>query len=355
MARAQIISAAKMIDNVGSMQQCLTLEQRILDLGLPLRQLHIDPLSTDWHSPEQPDHFRSGCGPIEALARARELVREGTPAVAICGEDNIKTGYARHQRLELMEIYGQQQPITEAYNALAQRFLQLHQIDESHFRQLAHALFDNYCLSYRNVLSDDFSEELLPDARWHQPLTSLFRGVDCANPLVDFQGRLLIVSDQLADQLDCPTDQRLDIRAVGLSRLQQDGPEGLEQIARYEHLESAYQDCCRTAGIDFADEFKAGHGLLEAYTCYPVVPMAFLLASGLVEVLEQIPEFLQRHSITVTGGMNLAKAAWNNPALNALISIHHGLLQGEERYGMVHGNGGLGYRQGVALLAKAEQ
>jgi len=30
------------------------------------------------------------------------------------------------------------------------------------------------------------------------------------------------------------------------------------------------------------------------------------------------------------------------------------LIQGDEAFGMVHGNGGLGYRQGVALLAKAK-
>ncbi len=354
MTRALIISAAKALDNIGSMSHCLEREQQIEALGLPIRALHIDPLSTDWHSPEQADHFRSGCAPIEALARAKQLIEQGLPAVLICGEDAVKTGYARHQRLQKMEIYGTDQPLTEAYTDLAKRFLSNHQIDESTFRELAHALFDNYSLSYRNALSDDFSAELLPNERWHKPITSLFRGVDCANPMVDFKGRLLIVSDTLAQQLECPADQLLQIKAVGLSRLAQDGPGQIEQIARYDHLREAYQQCCQQAGIDFAARFKQGDALLEAYTCYPVVPMAFLLASGLVEVLEQIPAFLQQHSITVTGGMNLARAAWNNPALNALISIHHGLLDGDEQLGMVHGNGGLGYRQGVALLAKVE-
>ena len=352
MTQALIISAAKTVDQLGSMQHCLDLEQRIEALGQEIVQLHIDPLSTDWHSPEAPLHFRSGCAPIEALAHAKQLIEQGQEAVLICGEDNIRTGYSRHQRLEQMEVYGADRPLTQAYTDLAQHFLQQHQIDEPTFREIAHALFDNYSLSYRNALSDDYSPELLPDARWHQPITSLFRGVDCANPLIDFQGRLLIVSDSLAQQLDCPTEQMLEIKAVALSRLEQDGPAHIETIARYDHLRDAYQECCNQAGIDFAVMFKQGDALLEAYTCYPVVPMAFLIASGLVELLEQIPEFLTQHSITVTGGMNLAKAAWNNPALNALISMHHCLLNGEEQYGMVHGNGGLGYRQGVALLAK---
>ena len=355
MNRALIISAAKTLDNIGSMSHCLDLEQRIEALGLPIRALHIDPLRTDWHSAEQADHFRSGCAPIEALARAKQLIEQGLPAVLICGEDDIKTGYARHQRLQQMAVYGDEQPLTEAYTELAHQFLRNHNIDEVHFRELAHALFDNYSLSYRNALSDDFSPALIPNERWHQPITSLFRGVDCANPMVDFKGRLLIVSDTVAQQLSCPVDSLLEIKAVGLSRLAEDGPQQIETIARYDHLRDAYQQCCQQAEINFAERFKTGDALLEAYTCYPVVPMAFLLASGLVDTLEQIPNFLKQHSITVTGGMNLARAAWNNPALNALVSIHHALLDGEQQLGMVHGNGGLGYRQGVALIAKTDQ
>lgn len=352
MHRALIISAAKTIDSIGSMSHCLEREQQIEALGLPIRELHIDPLRTDWHSPEQADHFRSGCAPIEALARAKTLIEQGLPAVLICGEDDLKTGYARHQRLQQMAVYGDDQPLTNAYTELAKRFLSNHAIDESRFRELAHALFDNYSLSYRNALNDDFSADLMPGERWHRPITSLFRGVDCANPMVDFKGRLLIVSESLALQLQCSLTECLEVKAVGLSRLDADGPEQIETIARYDHLRHAYQQCCQQAGIDFAERFKRGDALLEAYTCYPVVPMAFLLASGLVEVLEQIPEFLAQHSITVTGGMNLARAAWNNPALNALISIHHALLDGDEQLAMVHGNGGLGYRQGVALIGK---
>ncbi|MFC6673840.1 hypothetical protein [Marinobacterium aestuariivivens] len=185
----------------------------------------------------------------------------------------------------------------------------------------------------------------MPDERWHRPLTSLFRGVDCANPLVDFSGRLLVCSESLARRLEVPAQQCIDIPGVGLARLDGDGPDYLQQIAGYDHLRQAYRDGCEQAGIDFAAHFRAGEALLEAYTCYPVVPMAFLLASGLVDLLDEIPAFLARHSITITGGMNLARGAWNNPALNALISMHHRLLEGPERMGLVHGNGGLGYRR----------
>lgn len=253
-----------------------------------------------------------------------------------------------------MAVYGDEYPLTEAYNDLAEHFLRVHERDDEHFREIAQALFENYKLSYRHALADNFTPDQLPDERWYKPITTLFRGVDCANPLVDFSGRLLICSDTLTEALGVPAEERLQIKSVGLGRLEGDGQHYIEQIASYEHLRQAYQQCCSEAGIDFASEFRRGAGLLEAYTCYPVVPMAFLLVSGLVDMLDQLPDFLQQHSITVTGGMNLARAPWNNPALNALITMHHRLLEGEEVYGMVHGNGGLGYRQGVALLAKAE-
>ena len=79
--------------------------------------------------------------------------------------------------------------------------------------------------------------------------------------------------------------------------------------------------------------------------------MAFLISCKLVPSLAQIPEFLTDHLVTITGGMNLARAPWNNPALNGLIEMYHQLNDNPTQHGLVHGNGGIGYRQGVAILA----
>ena len=49
--------------------------------------------------------------------------------------------------------------------------------------------------------------------------------------------------------------------------------------------------------------------------------------------------------------MNLARAPWNNPALNGLITMYHQLMDSPQQFGLVHGNGGIGYRQGIAILA----
>jgi len=350
---AFIISAAKKQDEVGSLEQVLLLESQLLQRGITPKYLVIEPLQTDWHSPEKEHHFRSGCAPIEALATAKKLIENGEVAVVISGEDHIKTGYSREKRLSKMAVYGQSYPLTQAYTDLAHAFSEYHTITEQQFKAFSSALFENYQISFRNALSDTFTPELLPDLRWHKPITDLFRGIDCANPMVDFSGRLLLTRADIAEQLGVDKSQWLKVKAVGLSRLDGDGKGFLTDISRYEHLQQAYQQACDEANIDFVHLFKGGDALLETYTCYPVVPMAFLLVSGLVDVLEDIPDFLAEHSITITGGMNLAKAAWNNPALNALVLMHHRLCNGQEKFGLIHGNGGLGYRQGIAIVERA--
>ena len=91
---AYIIGAAKIQDGVGSLDQVLLLESKLLERGVTPKHLTIESLQADWHSLEQKYHFRSGCAPIEALAKAKELIEKGTPAVVISGEDNIKTAYS---------------------------------------------------------------------------------------------------------------------------------------------------------------------------------------------------------------------------------------------------------------------
>ena len=347
---AFIIGAAKQQDKLGSLEQVLSLESQLLQNGITPKHLVIEPLQADWHSPEKEHHYRSGCAPIEALAEAKKLIEKGEAAVVISGKDFIKTGYSREERLKKMAVYGQSYPLTQAYTDLAHAFSRNQNITTQQFKEFASALFDNYQTSFRSTLIDDFTPESLPDLRWHEPITDLFRGIDCANPMVDFSGRLLLTRADVAEQLGVDKSQWLKVKAVGLSRLDGDGQAFLKEISQYEHLKQAYQQACDEADINFAHLFKNGNALLEAYTCYPVVPMAFLLVSGLVNTLEDIPDFLEKHSITITGGMNLAKAAWNNPALNALILMHHRLCNGQENLGLVHGNGGLGYRQGVAIV-----
>jgi hypothetical protein len=358
MTTALMIAAAKTEDQKGQLNDVSMLELKLNKMGIEIVPLVIEPLSSDWYAPEIPGFYRSGCGPVEALAEAKRLIESGVQAVLISGDDNLKTGYQREIRLQKMLVYGENYPLTQAYTDLAKEFSERLNIDHKQFKLLSAALFENYKVSYQKALGDNFKQELLPDDRWYNLITDLFRGVDCANPLVDFSGRVLLTNSVTADRLAVDNGQRLEIKAVGLSRLAGDGPEHLKQISNYEHLEKAYKQACCESGIDFASRFRQGGALMEVYTCYPVVPMAFLMASGLVNSLSDIPEFLQQYNVTVTGGMNLARGAWNNPALNGLIAMYQRLcidiqdqnLHCKATLGLVHGNGGLGYRQGVAIM-----
>jgi len=274
----------------------------------------------------------------------------------IHGQDHIKSDYSRAERQQMMAVYGDDYPLTQAYTELAFEFIQQQGINAATFKTYAEQLFENHSRSYLDSLTastDEQEEPALPSERWHQPVTELFRGVDCANPVVDFCGRLLICSEDLLDKLSIKKTDTSEIKSVGLECLEEDGASQIETIAAYQHLQSAYEQACSEAKVDFAQAFHAGEALLDAYTCYPVVPMAFLLRSGLIEQLNDLPKFLQDANITVTGGMNLARGAWNNPALNGLITMHQRLLSNSHTVGLVHGNGGLGYRQGVAILAAA--
>ncbi|GAB3106113.1 hypothetical protein G8770_08210 [Aestuariicella hydrocarbonica] len=353
-------------------------------LNIKPRVLTIDPLSIDWHSPLAPDHFRSGCAPIEALAFARELIRSGAEgAVVIRGRDYLKSEYTSVARRQAMAIYGESIPLTEAYDQLAHQFMAIQGLSGNEFCQLRDALYDNYCRTYTAVENRTHD---LPGARWLEPVTELFRGVDCANPVVDFDGAMLLTSVSLARDLGVGSGDCVEVCGVGLGLLSGGGPEMVPTIARYEHLQAAFASLDQQLEASLPSLFKRDDLLLELYTCYPVVPMAALLNSGLVSGVDDLLAFIQQTPVTQTGGMNLARGAWNNPALNGLITMHETLLQhglrqdasasrpsgtrrhsqeatlrhasqaaGKEaaasQYGLVHGNGGLGNRQGVALLS----
>ena len=353
MSKSVIVAADKIVDGAGSMDRSQAMVNRIHSLDISPVNLSIDSLSVDWHSPLEENHFRTGCAPIEALMHARDLINQnGEHAVVISGAEPLRTGYDRQERLHLMEIFGADYPVTEAYTELAGRFILNQNASELLFKQCAEGLFNNYkktFLADTRLGSQRLSQ--LPGEKWFNPITSRFRGVDCANPLIDFQGKLVIVSDSLASELGVSTEQQVLVSGVDVEILEGDGEEYIDQIATYEHLRTSYRNCCGQAGVDFSSKFKDRQALLDVYTCYPVVPMAFMLVTGLVRNLAELPEFLENNPVTITGGMNLARAPWNNPALNALIVTYHQLQANTSpKLAAVHGNGGLGYRQGVAIL-----
>ncbi len=307
--------------------------------------LTIDPLHAGWATPLEYNHFRSGCAPVTALDHAAKLISSGShTAVRITGIDPLRSRYEADKNLRntLMAIYGPECSIPQAYTLLARAFMSLHHIDETAFKHLAELLYENYS---QTAKVEGFYTPPKPEA--FNFVTDLFRAVDCANPVIDFHGSLILSRKPL------PNQPAIQVHGTALAETSGDGPSHIQEIARYEHLKSVCQSLEAKTGINLADEFTNGDALLEAYTCFPVVPLAFLLASGIVQSPSQIPDLLKTHEITITAGMNIARAPWNNPALHGLIAMHQHLSNPHApAHGFVHANGGLGYRQGLALLTR---
>lgn len=343
MSRAFIIASAGRQDGVGSLESLQTVGEQVTEAGLKLERLVIDPLSVSWDTPLARHHFRTGCGPLEALAYAQTQLREGVfEAVLIEGSDALKTGYAREKRTAAMQIYGKDYPMTEAYTDLAKQFCHEEGISFNQFRHLRDLVFDNFRRS---------APDKKIDSTWLKEQTELFRGVDCANPYVDYTGGLLLTREDLLGSFDL-LNPPIEVAGVGIGYAQGDGLDHLEELASYWHLEKALYYANLEAELNFADAFNQGKALLEAYTCYPVVPLALVLYGKFVNHWQEIPAWLEAHSLTLKGGMNLNRAPWNLPALRALIEMTQTLYDHDKHLGGVHGNGGLGYKQGFAILRR---
>lgn len=353
MVKVVCVGAERQVDGLGDLGMVDGLVRRLSnELGLQPRRLCIDPLKVDWHSDLEADHFRSGCGPVEAMDAAVEQITRGVEtAVVIEGRDYLRTEYGSAERQDAMSIYPDKTPLTEAYDALTNVFIDNHGLSKRQFLSLRDALFENHWRCYRAQRPN----AKRPNERWFEPLTELFRGVDCANPVVDFEGRLLLVSLETARLLGIPADNIVEVSAIGLGALTHDGPNYTAEIAQYQHLSSAVEALeSKCEGSSLRQLHAEGRLLLDVYTCYPVVPLACLMATGLVEDVSGLLEFIEAYPLTQTGGMNLARGAWNNPALNGLIAMYETLVgesHDERNCGLVHGNGGLGYRQGLVLMS----
>lgn len=345
MTRNQIIAADRIIDQQGDLSASDAILAQAKQLNLRIITLEIDPLRTDWNSPVADYHFRSGCAPIEALAVANRLLNEqDADLVVIHGRDYLRSEYSKAERHQLMNVYGEAGSLPEGYTALAKQFCQLQNLSLDDFIELRDALFTNLSKTA------DALNLAQPDTRWFAPLTSLFRGVDCANPLVDFEGRLVLCTADTQAQLT-PAIQPITVEGVGVGLADADGPEQVKALATYHALEKALHYAEVQSGVEMAQAIADPNTQLDAYTCYPVVPLALLIKSGAATDKAALLHLLNTKAITQTGGMNLGRGAWNNPALNGLIAMCHSLQNQVHRRGIVHGNGGLGYKQGIAVLA----
>lgn len=299
--------------------------------------------------------YKTGAGPIQAITDACELIKNDLyDAVFIFGHDPLLSdtrNYGKDTIKKAMEIF-ENCSLIQSYDRLSRQLCRQTNISDAKFRRLADLLFDNYCRTFQNIsgTAGDFPRgKVLRDLG-----TDLFCLTDCANPNIDFAGGVVVASHRTAAQLHVPGHERVKVAGSGYAVVA-GSPEQIDRITGdgndlFAHLKDAFLRAQTEAQIDVIREFHDNNLFLEAYTCYPPIPIALLLVSGLVDNINEVEGFLKDNEITITGGMNLARAPWNNPALNALIEMTQRLVKGHCPYGLVHGNGGIGEAQGVTIL-----
>ncbi|WP_088225274.1 hypothetical protein [Desulfosporosinus sp. FKB] len=308
------------------------------------------------HSIDKIHTYKSGASPVQALYDAKELINENLyDAIFIFGYDPLLTNkqlYGKDIVKQAMDIF-KSKSIIECYNLAAHKMCEELGISKEYFLELSDQLYRNYRKTYAQKIGREVSYDrgrFLDDLKG-----DLFRITDCANPNVDFAGGVILVNDRTANLLNIPSGR---VKVSGAKyRMVKGIPEGIGQLVGqkgnlFAHLKSSFLEAQRQAKIDVLKEFKRGNLYLELYTCYPPIPLAFLLTTNMVENPWELPEFLSNHEITITGGMNFARAPWNNPALNALIEMCAAMKKGDIKYGLIHGNGGIGEVQGVAILER---
>lgn len=374
-----IIYANKLMDREGNkltpeklqelFKTAITINRKLSAHDKRVAYFFIDPLLNSFeaandfyfrilgcHSISKINTYKSGASPVQALSDAKELIKHDLyDAVFIFGYDPLLTNtqvYGKEVIKQAMDIFNGKS-ILECYNSISHSMCKEIGISKEFFFQLTDSLYKNYQKTYAERIGQKVAYDrgrLLDDLNG-----DLFRMTDCANPNIDFAGGIILTNNQTADFLNVQSG-KVKVSSAKY-RMVRGAPECIDKLVGqkenlFAHLRSSFFEAQNEADIDVLKEFKNGNLRLELYTCYPPIPLAFLLTTNMVKNIREIPEFLLNYEITITGGMNFARAPWNNPALNALIEMYNTLKNGTGKYGLVHGNGGIGETQGVAILER---
>ena len=376
---AIIIYSEKLTDRQGNnitqerlkevFKDAITLNQKLSSNNKRIAYFFIDPLLKSFEAANsfyfnilgcdsivKINTYKSGASPVQALFDAKELINTDLyDAVFIFGYDPLLTNkqlYGKEVIKQAMDIFSGRS-ILECYNLISHKMCEEMGISKEFFFQLTDDLYRNYQKTYARKTRREISYDrgrLLNDLNG-----DLFRITDCANPNIDFAGGVILVNDKTADFLNIK-DGRVKVSGVKY-KMVSGIPEDIDKIVGYKdniftHMRSSFLEAQHQAKINVIKEFKNNNLLLELYTCYPPIPLAFLLTTKMVENIKELPEFLSNYELTITGGMNFARAPWNNPALNGLIEMYKTMKSATIPYGLVHGNGGIGEIPGVAILER---
>lgn len=345
-----IIAADRIVDGHGSFKSTENLLLNSKKLNLRSSTLEIVTLAKRWEDKLKAHEFKSGASAMDAVNKARKiLLSKKSDLVIIQGQDLLKTGYDKQDRENFMKLYRKKYTPMDGYNKLVPLFLKEHDLSEKDYFLVRDELFKNYQRTWNTL----HPESKTPDKRWFAPLTKFFRGVDCANPNIDYSARLIVTTEKIADKLKVPKKDRMEIAGNAFIKLKVDGFESLSAIAPYLHLKKTITKALTEAKLNFKNEFMNDRAALDAYTCYPVVPMGLIKRLNLGSTASEMIELLREKEVTVTGGLNLGKAAWNLTSLNGIIEMREKMMKNKKlKFGLIHGNGSIGNQQGITVLKK---
>ncbi len=340
------------VDSSGDFSRTNRIREILSKSNARVIEFEIASIKDGWNKTLPKNRLRCACSPMIAITEAQKLFdSHEADALIIHGIDNIKTDFRdkKDERNQLMHIYGKNGHILDAYNKLAHEFIEYWKITQEEFQSLSDTIFQNHL---RVWLKNDPAQKE-PDKKWFNPVTDMFRGVDCANPSVDFEGCLIISTQEIAQKCNLLSDASIQIVGCHVEQCCEDTMESSPKIVPYGHLRKAFEKACEQAGLDFKSIFLSGMAFLEVYTCYPVVPLGFLLSTSMVPSTKDIPKFLEEYPLTITGGLNLSKAAYNNTTLCAFASMAKKLRASKSTaIGGIHSVGAIGYKQAFAILKK---
>ncbi|MBU0757026.1 MAG: hypothetical protein KKF44_03095 [Nanoarchaeota archaeon] len=209
--------------------------------------------------------FKSGAGPIHAINEAKRLIdSKQYDAAVIYGHDPLKTMqndpiYGRDRLLDAMEIFPDRS-VPKAYHDLSHKMIDRQGITEEQFMSTADALFHNYWKTYQKkhtiISKKPGRDDMLEIGK--AEFSDILKRTDSANPFVDFTGGIIIGKQSVADAIDIPLEERIEILGVS-SREGPDGPEHIDDILGtgeniYPMIMTVFGEASKEAGVDFAEE-----------------------------------------------------------------------------------------------------
>lgn len=339
-----IIGAYSKYDHFGSYKHINSIEQLASSKELPIITQHIAPLDAGWGKPLPENMFQGGYAALKIAKDLENEIQDGA-ILKISGKDLLKSNISSEERQKLFTIYSDNRSILDGYYQVAQSYIAKKGFSKEEFLELAEALFENYWQSWLN----HYPDAKRPGEKWFHYINDLFRGVDCANPVIDFEGSILIASKEISDLLEISAKDRIKICGIGVAQNGHDGPEWADDIIKYSHIKKAISEAEASAAINFKEKFFNDQAYLQLYTCYPLAPIAFLLESGMTSDIQQAIDFVKTYPVTFTGGLNLARAPVNNTTLRDLITLYEKRFEHTGIWG-VHSVCALGHIQAFAIL-----